>query len=160
LQYQLQFLCVLIFKIVDILYKEEQCREKYQKTATTLFVLGIIGIIISQAIFNKQNSLNNQSIRFGLLGGSIVIIFYSVIKNWDLLDDITKLIIFSILFCVIIGWTFIASNNIIKIKKKANKKKTEVDLNEEILDEEDNNINNSKQIYNIEDDEDDIDFDN
>ena len=48
-------MCILVFKIVDILYKEEQCREKYQKTATTLFVIGLIGIIISQAIFNKNN---------------------------------------------------------------------------------------------------------
>ncbi len=159
--------CVLVFKIVDILYKDEQCREKYQKTATTLFVIGLIGIIISQAIFNKQNNLNNRAVRFGLLAGSVMIIFYSVVRNWDLLDDITKLIIFSILFSVVIGWTYFASNNIKKIKNKNNKiHQYKVNTNNNMH----NNINddihhatnkkiNKKVHFEMDEDEDDDDLD-
>ena len=157
--------CILVFKTVDILYKEEQCREKYQKTATTLFVIGLVGIIISQAIFNKQNSLNNRAVRFGLLAGSAMIIFYSVVKNWDMLDDITKLIIFGILFAVVIGWTYFASNNIKKIKDKKNKSKhinnDSYDLDDE---KEYHPINKKKQFnkkvkFSIDDEDNELDFD-
>ena len=165
--------CILVFKTVDILYKEEQCREKYQKTATTLFVIGLVGIIISQAIFNKQNSLNNRAVRFGLLAGSSMIIFYSVVRNWDMLDDITKLIIFGILFSVVICWTYFASNNVKKIKNKKNKlNKSNYDLDDSYnLDDLDDNkeyhikeINKKKQInkrvkFEIDEDDDDLDLD-
>jgi CDP-diglyceride synthetase len=159
--------CILVFKTVDILYKEEQCREKYQKTATTLFVIGLVGIIISQAIFNKQNSLNNRAVRFGLLAGSAMIIFYSVVHNWEMLDDITKLIIFGILFSVVIGWTYFASNNVKKIKNKKNKLNNSNDIDDDDLDDKEyhtKQINKKKQInkrvkFAIDDDDDDLDFD-
>jgi hypothetical protein len=161
--------CILVFKVVDILYKEEQCREKYQKTATTLFVIGLVGIIISQAIFNKENNLNNRSVRFGLFAGSALIIFYSVVKNWDLLDDITKLIIFGILFAVVVGWAYFASNNIRKIKNKKNKqskKNADEDYYDDLDDLDENKYENHKKINNkqkvrfaIDDDDDDLDLD-
>jgi hypothetical protein len=152
--------CILVFKTVDILYKEEQCREKYQKTATTLFVIGLVGIIISQVIFNKQNNLNNRSVRFGILSGSVIIIFYSVVRNWDLLDDITKLIIFGILFSVVIGWTYIASNNIKKIKNKSNKNNKNINDTYESDDSTKNNKKINKKVkFAIDDDDDDDDLD-
>ena len=158
--------CILVFKTVDILYKEEQCREKYQKTATTLFVIGLAGIIISQAIFNKQNTLNNRAVRFGLLAGSAMIIFYSVVKNWDLLDDITKLIIFGILFSVVIGWAYFASNNIKKIKEKKKNKSKQINNDLDDLDDEKEYqpINKKKQLntkvkFSIDDEDDDLDLD-
>jgi len=153
--------CVLVFKTVDILYKEEQCREKYQKTVTTLFVIGMIGIIISQAIFNKQNGLNNRAIRIGLLCGSSLIIFYSVIHNWEILDDITKLIIFGILFSVVIGWTYVATSNVPQNKKN---KLNHIDSDDTDSNDNDEYHVNKKKInkkvkFAIEDDDDDLDFD-
>lgn len=115
---------IMVYKIVDILYKEHQYKEKCQKSATVLFIAAIIGIIIAQVVFNKKNKLNNRAVRFGLIGGSLLIIFYSVIKNWNLLDDLTRLLIIGILFGVIIAWSYIRA----KKKNISNKNiKTKLD---------------------------------
>jgi hypothetical protein len=142
---------VLIFKSIDILYKDEQCKDRYQKSAITLFVAAIIGIIIAQAFFNKNNSLSNRGVRFGLIGGSCLIIFYAVIKNWDFLDDITKLLIFGILFGMIILWSYIYSSEK-KIKKSTIKKNNSSSKS--------NNSSSTKKVtfkYEDEDEDDDDD---
>ncbi len=160
--------CVLIFKLVDILYKDEQCKDRYQKTATTLFIFGLVGIIISHAIFNNNNELNNRAVRFGLLGGGSLIIFYSVVKNWDLLDDITKLLIFGISFVVVIGWSYFASKNIKKLKnKKKINKKNDDDYYDDLDDDLDNEVeikkpkkkNQNMVNFKMDDDDDDDDLD-
>lgn len=135
---------VFVYKISDIMYKDYQCKERYQKSATTLFVAGIIGIIIAQTVFNKKNKLNNRAVRFGLLGGSCLIIFYSVIKNWDLLDDVTKLIIFGILFSIIIAWSYF----VLKGRKKPLHSNSSKQA--QIINDSQNHSKNTKQELNKE----------
>ena len=117
---------VLLFKATDILYKDLPYQEKIHNTAITLFICSILGIIIGYKIFNKNNLLDNLSMRLGLYGGSVMMVFYSVIKQWDHINDVTKLLIFSILLGVIIIYIYIRAKNNNNINKNNNNKLAEI----------------------------------
>jgi len=132
---------ILLFKITDIMYKECPYQEKLHKTAVTLFIFGLLGLIIAYKM------IENRSIQLGLFGGSLLVIFYAVIQNWDSLDDITKLIIFIILFSGIIAWAYVRNK---RNKRKAFKSKKNKHNNDNIANDNnanDNNDNNKKNTF-------------
>lgn len=123
---------VLTYKFVEYRYKDDDFSTKYQNSMTALFLIGVVGIIAAQILFSRNNFMNNLGINLGLTGGGIIIIFYSVVKNWSFIDDITKIIIGVIAFFAIILLSYMYNNNSSpdSFYSKTEKQKNTIKINE------------------------------
>ena len=96
--------------------------ERFQKSLIFTFVLGLLGLILAFTLFKNNDFFKNRSLRFGLVLGSSLLMFYSIISNWGKMDESTKIIIFSILLGLLIWFSYYNStdedNNKTKKKKK------------------------------------------
>ena len=99
---------VLICSAVDALYESVPQSDKQQKIITLIFVISILTILSSYFLLTNGKM---GSIRIGLgLGGSLLL-FNSVVKNWDNLDSKTKVTIMALLFCFASWVAYYANKN-------------------------------------------------
>jgi hypothetical protein len=108
---------IIIYKLLEIIYKESTYEERYQYMATSSFIAGIIGLAVAEAIFARKGFIGNRAVRFGLIGGSALLIFYTIVANWDKLDDMTKLTIFGMAFAVFVWLSYNSKSSKSKIKE-------------------------------------------
>jgi len=126
---------VLVYNIINATYESLPYNEKKQKTITLIFVISLLTLTSSYFLMNDEKI---SSIKIGLAGGGALLMFNSVIKNWDNLESHTKVTILGLLFGFVLWVAYYANKN--------NKK----ELYDELQDEDDDD----------EDDEDDEDEDN
>lgn len=119
----------LINKLVNVMFDQMTYTERYQKSLIFMFVIGLIGLVLAFTLFKNHPIFKNRPLRFGLILGSILLIFYSIISNWNRMDDITKIVVFGIVFGLLILYSYYngEDNN----KKKLKKKK--IDSNKNII---------------------------
>jgi len=65
-----------------------------EKKLMFLLIFAVIGILIGKFL------LENKTLRYGLYFGSSILLYYSLIMNWDIMDQYAKVI----LICVIFGY--------------------------------------------------------
>lgn len=112
---------VFVHKLANISLSGMEYNEKYQKSIIILFVAGIVGIIIAQNIFARKSYYKNRPIRYGMIFGSVLLITYSLITNWDKMDDNTKLVLMGIIMMGLVWYCYYGKDD----DKKKNRKKTE-----------------------------------
>lgn len=101
--------------------------ERFQRSLIFIFVVGLISLILAFTLFKNNDFFKNRPIRFGLILGSSLLIFYSIISNWGKMDDTTKIIIFSILLFVLIWYSYYSGDDYkVKKKKKTKQKKDNI----------------------------------
>lgn len=113
----------LVDKIVSVSLNDLSYTERYQRSLIYIFVIGLIGLILAFTLFKNNSFFKNGALRYGLIFGSILLIFYSIVSNWYKMDDTTKIIIFSILLGLLIFYYYYSSeenDNTIKKKNKGN----------------------------------------
>lgn len=121
---------VLVCSIVDAIYESVSYNEKQQKIITLIFVISILTILTSYFLMTNEKT---SSIKIGLGGGGCLLLFNSVIKNWDKLESKTKVTITALLFCFVLWVAYYANKN-----DNANKKKELYDdLDEDDEEDED-----------------------
>src|SRR5438477_327574 len=87
---------IFIQKTAEVIFATLPYNEKYQRTMTMFFLCSIVGFFMAQTIFNTTGKLRNRIMRIGFTVASILLLFYSVLTNWDKMADETKLTIIGI----------------------------------------------------------------
>ena len=83
-------------KLGDIMFSNLSHNDKYQKYSMFLIFTGVIGIMLSQIVFNYYNIQKNKIIKHGLIIGSIILILYPTLVFWDKMTDEMKLFVIGI----------------------------------------------------------------
>ena len=120
---------VFVQKLASLILYDIPYEEKYQKTIILLFIAGIVGILIAQTMFSKNARYKNRAMRYGLTFGSALLLIYSLITNWDKMDDSTKLVIMGIIMSGLIWYCYYGDNE--KKKKKVKKLKLDDEENKQ-----------------------------
>jgi len=97
---------VFVHYLSNVVFSDLEYAERYQKTLIMMFIIGISTIIISFTILKSNKRYRNRAIRYGLIFGSLLLIFYSMITNWANVLDETKLFIFGTLLLVMISYGY------------------------------------------------------
>jgi hypothetical protein len=95
---------MLIHKICDTFNNELSYNDRMQKNLIIIFGGCLIAFFI--AYFNKKN----KSLKYGLYLGALLLFFHSVIYNWYIMYNDTKIIVMSLCFLVLIWYTYSSSN--------------------------------------------------
>lgn len=71
-----------------------------------VFIISIVGIILSFTLFKNNRTLKNRSIQFGLILGSSLLFFYHIVCKWNNICSNTKIILFSISLCILVWYSY------------------------------------------------------
>ena len=94
---------MLIHKVCDTFNNDLSYNEKMQKNLIIIFSGSLIAFFI--AYFNKKN----RSLKYGLYLGALLLFFHSVIYNWYIMYNDTKIIVMSLCFLLLIWYTYSSS---------------------------------------------------
>jgi large-conductance mechanosensitive channel len=113
---------LIICQISNNMFLENKNIYSMQNSIMFLYFGGIIGLFLGSNMFSKDNKLENSSMKIGLYFGSAMLLFNSMITNWDKMSSQTKLLLLGINFGLIVWFSYykIKSNN---KKEKNNKEK-------------------------------------
>lgn len=91
---------VLCHKICEIINSSFEYREKIQRNLILTFVAGIFALVLAITVFNEHKKFKNRAIRIGLYIGSTLLLLHTLVYNWPVLENDTKLFI---IITVLIG---------------------------------------------------------
>ena len=121
---------LIICQISNNLFLENKNIYSQQNSILFLYFGGLIGLFLGSNIFSEKNKLNNSSMKLGLYFGSSMLLFNSMITNWDNMNSQTKLLLLGINFGLIIWYSYYKINSGKKnINKKRYKKKNKKEEN-------------------------------
>jgi hypothetical protein len=92
--------CVFILKLTDVMYSDLPYNDRWQKSLVTLFIAGVVGIVIARTIFSQNTRTQNKIIRDGLTIGGIILVLYPTLTYWDKMANEGKLVVIGIA----LGW--------------------------------------------------------
>ena len=81
---------LLIFKVTDSIFIDENPTDRIQKSVLTIYVVSILSIYASNTILSKSNEFKNNMLKYGIIIGSLSLLYNSLILNWDNLNDSNK----------------------------------------------------------------------
>jgi hypothetical protein len=108
---------MIIHELSVILNDNFSYKDKIQRNLLMIFGGGLLGFVL--AIFFLSNSNQNIAIKYGLYLGSSLLLFHSVINNWQVMHNDTRIIIMILTLCVLIWYSYSSKAS---IKKKDDKK--------------------------------------
>lgn len=110
---------ILIHKLGDIFITNCEYNEKIQKEIFFCFGGGILGALIGKYVFGS-NRLDNRAVRYGFYFGTFLLMFYSVMYNWHILDNSTKflLMLLGLIGLILISYFYFGNKKQIKKNKK------------------------------------------
>lgn len=113
---------LLVSKIINILTVDYAQKDRIQKELLISVIAGVVAIAIGFIVFGNEQ-IENKIVKYGLILGGGILLFYSTIYNWNTLEDLTKvLFLLGTLVVVILfsyKWLYDKKNE--KKKKKTKK---------------------------------------
>jgi hypothetical protein len=102
---------LLISKMSNMLTKECGQKDKIQRNLIIEIIGGIVALIIAYWVFGSEK-FYNKIVKYGLIFGGGLLLFYSTFCNWDTIEDGTKLFtLFSIMiFLIIYSYKYVNKN--------------------------------------------------
>lgn len=100
-------------------------KNRVQRNLLMIFGGGLIGLVI--AMFCLSNSTSSVALRYGLYFGSILLLAHSVMYNWEIMQNDTRIIVMILILGVLIWYSYSSrqeNNKIAHIKYKSKKDKT------------------------------------
>ena len=97
---------LFINKIIDTLTHDMVAEERIKRTILISLIIGIVAIVIGIYVFGSSK-LYNRPVKFSLVGGSTLLILYTLYYNWAHLQGDAKLFMLGGLFVVSIIWSYI-----------------------------------------------------
>jgi hypothetical protein len=115
---------IFVHQLASVLSNDLQYNDKFQRSLITIFIIGILCLVIGNTFFKTNKKYKNRVIHYGLNIGGILMVIYSTFVNWDKMEDSTKLVIFG-LFLLGIVWYIYRWYDVKSLvdKKKSNDKK-------------------------------------
>lgn len=104
---------LMISKMGNMLTKDLGQRDKIQKKLIIEIIGGILALALAFLIFGSKK-FGNNIVKFGLIFGGGLLLFYSTVSNWDTIEDGTKLFtLFGLMiFIIIYSYKYSRKNNI------------------------------------------------
>ena len=96
---------LVIGKIGQIITKNYVLKDKIENNLIIEMIGGIIAFILAYLIFNR-GKLANKTIKYGMIIGGSILLFYTLIANWDTIDEKTKLFALLLLLIIIMIYTY------------------------------------------------------
>ncbi len=109
---------------ISMMYKNYPYDQKQRRTIITLFMIGMVGIVLAKTVFTDNDKLRNELLQKGAFYGGILLVLTSLMSGWNDMGDQMKLGFIGIVFGILIYFSYKA--------KQENDLKKEVD---EILEE-------------------------
>jgi len=104
---------LFINKLAEIISIDENDEEHIKKYALIIYFLSIIGMVIAYVWFsdnssNKifKNNNGNFIIRLSLNIGGLIMLVYTMMNYWDVLDNYSKLVLISFGICAILYYIY------------------------------------------------------
>lgn len=110
---------LLVSKVSAMITKDDVMKEKIQKNIIIDIVFGIVALVLAYYVFGKSK-LKNSIVKYGLALGGIILLIYSMICNWDSVEDQTKLFVIGGALIFVILYSYKLMSN----KKDTKKEKT------------------------------------
>lgn len=85
---------ILAYEVTDILNNNLIYDDKIQSNLVINFMIGLLGFFLGYYIFKKNKKIKNKAIRYGLYFGSSLLIFNTLVYNWNIMTNSVKIIIF------------------------------------------------------------------
>jgi hypothetical protein len=85
-----------VHSLLDSINFDKPYNEKMEQKIVITLVIGVISMIIGYILWD------NSVMRNGLLLGGFLLIFYSLVINWNKLDNMAKTILFGLMLVYII----------------------------------------------------------
>jgi hypothetical protein len=89
---------IFVTKLSEIMTTSLVYEDRIQKHLIFCFIGGLVGYVLAMTIFEKDGILENTSAKYGIAIGSSILILNSLISNWMILQNDTKLFIIGMLF--------------------------------------------------------------
>ena len=114
---------MIVHESADVFNDKFAYKDKVQRRLLVVFGGGLIGMIV--AVFCLSNSVQNTAIKYGLYVGSLLLLFHSVIYNWQIMQNDTRIIVMVLTLCTLIWYSYSSNSNKDKTSKlnKNDKKK-------------------------------------
>ena len=97
---------LFIYKLIEILTLKDKPDDKIKKTLILAFIFGIIALALGYYVFGKSG-IKNRPVKIGLIVGAVILIFQSLITNWDKLQHDVRLMFIGIVFALAIFVSYI-----------------------------------------------------
>ena len=101
---------IFFHKIGEIINNNLDYREKIQRNLILTFIGGVVAIILASSIFKDNKKYKNRAIRYGLYIGSFLLLFHTLLYNWHILANDTKLFIMTATMVILIWYSY--KNNV------------------------------------------------
>lgn len=96
----------MVSKISDMITKDDDMKDKVQKNIIISLVAGIVALIIGFMVFGSKR-FQNTIAKYGFILGGAILLIYSLICNWDSIEDQTKLFFIGGALIFIIVYTYV-----------------------------------------------------
>lgn len=102
---------IIIHKLSDIYNNNDNYNENIQKDLFFCFGGSILGFLLGKVVFDGDTNLNNRTIKYGFYFGSFLLLCYSVIYNWAILEDSSKFVIMLIMLLALLLIAYYSISN-------------------------------------------------
>jgi hypothetical protein len=110
---------LIIGKFANMFTSNLEYNDKIQKKVIIELLGGIVALVIAFMVFGS-NMFENKIVKYGLILGGLILLFYSSICSWDVMNDVTKLLMLFLLmlFCMLCSYKYLYYNKNDKNDKK------------------------------------------
>lgn len=112
---------MIIHESADILNNKFNYKDKVQRSLIMVFGGGFIGMIIT--MFVLPHSIKNTAVRYGLCFGSLLLLFHSIIYNWQIMQNDTRIIVMILTLCALIWYSYSSKSGSDESEQKKRQKK-------------------------------------
>lgn len=103
-------------------------KDKVQRNLLLIFGGGLFGLLTASFILGEKSKYKNNALRYGLYLGSFLLLSHSVMYNWKIMQNDTKIIVMILTFLALIWYTYSSidtgiDNNTKKKSKNSNEDK-------------------------------------
>jgi hypothetical protein len=104
---------LMISKLGNMLTKNLAQKEKIQKNLIIEIIGGIVALAIAFLIFGSKK-FENKIVKWGMIFGGSLLLFYSTISNWDTIEDGTKLfsLLGAMIFIIIYSYKYLQNKKV------------------------------------------------
>lgn len=96
---------VFVHHMTSIMLKDATYEEKINKSVIFILIAGIMGVVMSNLLFDTKDKKGTSVISNGLWLGGILLIITAIFVNWQTLSDDIKLIMIGITLLALIYYS-------------------------------------------------------
>jgi len=96
---------IFVHHMTSIMLKDATYEEKVNKSVVFILIAGIMGVVMSNLLFEDDTKKGASVISNGLWLGGILLIISAIFVNWQSLSDDIKLVMIGVTFVALIYYS-------------------------------------------------------